>query len=220
MPIAVSQVRKRGALVAPAPEYPQCAGPGLHRRQIRGDDPSPRPDFLLFCTYRYIIPLDLGLSRPDIFTVRYRNAQAVQKPRGLAEVFRFALRGREVTRGLDVQLMEILLRSFHSHRCSLVLGAAAGLTGCATGAQGGARGGTDAGHGELSRRARRHRLRRLHRPDGRGGFRRGAGTRLGLPRQGQLQGRGAGQEGRQALRDRPAAVPGRPRAGQGDRGPD
>ena len=60
---------------------------------------------------------------------------------------------------------------------------------------GSARGSSDPGHGQLSRRTGRHRQRGLHRPDGRGGFRRGAGARLGLPGQGQLQGRGAGQEG-------------------------
>ena len=69
--------------------------------------------------------------------------------------------------------------------------------------------GTAAGHGQLSRRARGHGLRGLHGPDGRGRFRRAAGPRLGLPGQGQLQGRGAGQEGGRALRDRPAHLPGR-----------
>ena len=42
-----------------------------------------------------------------------------------------------------------------------------------------------------------------------------AGPRLGLPGQGQLQGRGAGQEGRRPLRDRPAHLPGGPEAGRG-----
>ena len=51
-----------------------------------------------------------------------------------------------------------------------------GLAGCAQRALARAGGSTGAGHGELSRRARRHRLRGLHRPDGRGGFRGGAGA--------------------------------------------
>ena len=61
-------------------------------------------------------------------------------------------------------------------RVVFVLAVVLGLAGCAAGACASASGGTDGGHGELSRRARRHRLRRLHRPDGRGGFRRGAGA--------------------------------------------
>ena len=77
---------------------------------------------------------------------------------------------------------------------------------------------TAAGHGQLSRRARGHGLRGLHGPDGRGRFRRAAGPRLGLPGQGQLQGRGAGQEGGRALRDRPAHLPGGAEAGRGQPG--
>ena len=90
----------------------------------------------------------------------------------------------------------------------LVLGFCLGLTGCAKPPSRTAARGTAAGHGQLPRRARGHRLRGLHGPDGRGRFRRAAGPRLGLPGQGQLQGRGAGQERGRALRDRPAHLPG------------
>ena len=71
------------------------------------------------------------------------------------------------------------------------------------------------GLGQPPRRARSHRLHRLHRPDGRGRVGPGAGARLGLPRQDQLQGGGGGQEGRRAVRDRPAHLPGRPGPGRG-----
>ena len=67
-----------------------------------------------------------------------------------------------------------------------------GLHAGALGSAGGAR----PGKREPSHRAGSHRLRGLHRPDSRGRFRRGAGTRLGLPGQGQLQGRGDCQERR------------------------
>ena len=62
---------------------------------------------------------------------------------------------------------------------------------------------------------RGHRLRGLHRPDRGGpvGGRPAADDRL--PGGDAVQGRGGGQEGRPALRDRPAAVPGPVRPGEG-----